>query len=136
MLALDVVLWELCRHTLGGTPLQLQGDAQFKLTRFPNFTQLGQVGALDVQLAALCVRGEQSVGKLLDLFTGQEDEVLRFVALSVLAGLGQLHAPAPPSKSGGNSRFGALGPSAPERAPTRGHKERRGFLRSLLDKLF
>ncbi|MFI0546869.1 MAG: hypothetical protein ACH34Y_08150 [Brachymonas sp.] len=135
MLALDVVLWELCRHALDGVVLQAQGDAVLKLSRFPNFTQLGQVGAVDVQLAALCVRGEQSVRKLCEIFEGQEEEVLHFVALSVLSGLGQLQAPAP-SKSGSNSRFGALGPSAPERPPTRGHKERRSFLRSLLDKLF
>ena len=123
MLALDVVLWDLCSHALAGLPLQLQGQAVFKLARFPNFTLLGQVGALDVQLAALCVRGEQSLAHLLQLFPGQEAQVLRFVALAVLAGLGVLQAP-------------ALNLSANTTGNTRGHKERRGFLRSFLDKLF
>lgn len=134
MLALDVVLWDLCSHALGSTPLQLQGDAVFRLTRFPNFTQLGQVGALDMQLAAICVRGEQPLRPLLALFPEQEEQVLRFVALATLAGLGQLQAPAlvlGATRTGKNSSTRTTA-----RAPTRGHKERRGFLRSLLDKLF
>ena len=129
MLALDVVLWDLCSHALAGRSLQLAGDAVFKLARFPNFTLLGQVGALDVQLAALCVRGEQSVAHLLRCFAGQEAAVLRFVALAVLSGLGQLQAPALNLNSSTAGK-----PVKSEN--TRGHKERRGFLRSLLDKLF
>lgn len=129
MLALDVVLWDLCSHALAGRSLQLTGDAVFKLARFPNFTLLGQVGALDVQLAALCVRGEQSVAHLLRCFAGQEAAVLRFVALAVLSGLGQLQAPAL------NLNSSTAGKPV-KNENTRGHKERRGFLRSLLDKLF
>ncbi len=129
MLALDVVLWDLCSHALAGRSLQLAGDAVFKLARFPNFTLLGQVGALDVQLAALCVRGEQSVAHLLRCFAGQEAAVLRFVALAVLSGLGQLQAPVLNLNSSTAGK-----PVKSEN--TRGHKERRGFLRSLLDKLF
>ncbi len=129
MLALDVVLWDLCSHALAGLPLQLQGQAVFKLARFPNFTLLGQVGALDVQLAALCVRGEQSLAHLLQLFPGQEAQVLRFVALAVLAGLGVLQAPALNLSANTTGKPVKTG-------NTRGHKERRGFLRSFLDKLF
>ena len=129
MLALDVVLWDLCSHALAGRSLQLAGDAVFKLARFPNFTLLGQVGALDVQLAALCVRGEQSIAHLLRSFAGQEAAVLRFVALAVLSGLGQLQAPVL------NLNGSAAGKPV-KSENTRGHKERRGFLRSLLDKLF
>ena len=130
MLALDVVLWELCSHAMQGLSLQLQGDAMFKLQRFPNVTQLAQVGNLDVQLAAMCVRGERSLQKMLQLFPGQEAKVLRFVALALLSGLGTLQAPvlalSPSAGLAKNSKLPA----------TRGHKERRGFLRSLLDKLF
>ena len=129
MLALDVVLWDLCSHALAGLPLQLQGQAVFKLARFPNFTLLGQVGALDVQLAALCVRGEQSLAHLLQLFPGQEAQVLRFVALAVLAGLGVLQAPALNLSANTTGKPVKTG-------NTRGYKERRGFLRSFLDKLF
>ena len=135
MVALDVVLWELCAHALGDVDLALGEEVALRLQRFPNFTQLSQTGVVDVQLAALCVRGPQSVHKLLAHFAGQEQAVLRFVALVCLSGLGQLQA-LETKAAKPNSRWGALGPNAPAREPTRGHKERRGFLRALLDKLF
>ena len=101
----------------------------FKLGRFPNFTLLGQVGALDIQLAALCIRQAQSVRALQRLFPKQEGQVLRFVALAVLTGLGQLQTPPLDLSAGAAGK-----PVKTEH--TRGDKERRGFLRSLLDKLF
>ena len=129
MLALDVVLWDLCSRALEDVEMQLQGGAMFKLGRFPNFTLLGQVGALDIQLAALCIRQAQSVRALQRLFPKQEGQVLRFVALGVLTGLGQLETPPLDLSAGAAGK-----PVKTEH--TRGHKERRGFLRSLLDKLF
>ena len=129
MLALDVVLWDLCSRALEDVEMQLQGGAMFKLGRFPNFTLLGQVGALDIQLAALCIRQAQSVRALQRLFPKQEGQVLRFVALAVLTGLGQLQTPPLDLSAGAAGK-----PVKTEH--TRGHKERRGFLRSLLDKLF
>ena len=129
MLALDVVLWDLCSRALEDVEMQLQGGAMFKLGRFPNFTLLGQVGALDIQLAALCIRQAQSVRALQRLFPKQEGQVLRFVALGVLTGLGQLETPPLDLSAGAAGK-----PVKTEHA--RGHKERRGFLRSLLDKLF
>ena len=131
MLALDVVLWDLCSHALADLPmpLRLQGNAMFKLARYPNFSLLGQVGALDAQLAALCVRGEQSLVHLLRLFAGQEAAVLRFVALAQLSGLGVLQAP--------QLHLSASAGGKPVKTEnTRGHKERRGFFRAFLDKLF
>ena len=129
MLALDVVLWDLCSRALEDVEMQLQGGAMFKLGRFPNFTLLGQVGALDIQLAALCIRQAQSVRALQRLFPKQEGQVLRFVALGVLTGLGQLETPP--------LDLSASAAGKPVKTEhTRGHKERRGFLRSLLDKLF
>ena len=129
MLALDVVLWDLCSRALEDVEMQLQGGAMFKLGRFPNFTLLGQVGALDIQLAALCIRQAQSVRALQRLFPKQEGQVLRFVALAVLTGLGQLQTPPLDLSAGAAGK-----PVKTEH--TREHKERRGFLRSLLDKLF
>ena len=129
MLALDVVLWDLCSRALEDVEMQLQGGAMFKLGRFPNFTLLGQVGALDIQLAALCIRQAQSVRALQRLFPKQEGQVLRFVALAVLTGLGQLQTPPLDLSAGAAGK-----PVKTEH--TREHKEQRGFLRSLLDKLF
>lgn len=122
---LDVIQWELASDMLADVPLAPRGDAAFRLHRFPNFTRLTGVGPLDVQLAAICARLPRSMGELARVFPRQEQAVYRFVALCVLAGLASV-APAAEQPA-------AAAPAAaePARAPVR-----RGFLKSLLDKLF
>ena len=85
-------------------------------------TRLGAVGPLDVQLAAACARAPQSMNALARLFPGREQEVYRFAVLTLLSGAAQV--------TPGDS---ALPVAA---APLPNDAQRRGFFKSLLDRLF
>lgn len=119
---LDVITWELTSAALRDVRLEAKADLSFQLRRFPNFPQIEQVGALDVQLAAICARMPQSIHELQRAFPRREQEVLRFAVLCITSGLAAV----------------IPGASGPARAlPIRADAAvRRGFFKSLLDKLF
>ena len=119
---LDVITWELASAALRDVRLQATAGLSFQLQRFPNFPQIEQVGALDVQLAAICARMPQSIHELLRAFPRREQDVLRFAVLCITSGLAQII----PDTS-------KPGVAVPIRADV---ALRRGFFKSLLDKLF
>ncbi|MDO4724431.1 MAG: hypothetical protein Q4A97_06680 [Comamonadaceae bacterium] len=135
---LDVLAWDLLSESLDGLTLQAQDDFTLQLRCFPNFPHLTRSNPLDVQLAAICARIPQSVHDLLRAFPRHEQAVLRFVALSVACGLAVvLDEPAAPASAAAAApaEQGRAAASAP--APASGAaKARRGFFKSLLDKLF
>ena len=132
--ALDAVMWELLSDALKDLPLAPQGELSFRLHRFPNFTHLQSVGALDVQLASICSRVEQSASDLVRAFPRNEADVHRFVVLCVLSGVAGItrtsfiHRREPPAAGAGAAAAAAK--------PTAQTAARRGFFKSLLDKLF
>ena len=132
--ALDAVIWELLSDALKDLPLAPQGELSFRLHRFPNFTHLQSVGALDVQLASICSRVEQSASDLVRAFPRNEADVHRFVVLCVLSGVAGItrtsfiHRREPPAAGAGAAAAAAK--------PTAQTAARRGFFKSLLDKLF
>jgi len=119
---LELFIWDLASNVLGGMTLHAESDLVFRLLRFPNFTQLEHVGPIDVQLAALCARAPRSIQDLQRTFAHHEQDVLRFVVLSILSGLAGVEPGQP-----------RLAPVVPEHAPP---AARRGFFKSLLNKLF
>ena len=130
---LDVIVWELMSDALKGAQLAPRGDLAFRLHRFPNFTLLQDIGPLDIQLASICARMEQSVSALLRAFPRHGAEVHRFVALCVLSGLAGVTQVSPAASGTGPGAARALAPAERPAAQT---AARRGFFKSLLDKLF
>ena len=131
--ALDSLVWELSSEALKSVHLGLDGDFSLRLRRYPNFTQLERVGSLDMQLATLCASAPRSLRELLGLFASYEQEVLRFAVLCVLSGQAVL-ATHQPSPAGSQALSRAASTNSREDAPERAAK--RGFLKSLLNKLF
>lgn len=131
---LDEITWELVGDAIKDHLLTPQGDLRIQLRRFPNVTALADVGPLDVQLAAICARTPQRVSDLMRAFPGHEQAVLRFVVLATASGLVSVlrdEAPAGPAV--------AKAPAPQEAAPVAAGSPvsaRRGFFKSLLDKLF
>ncbi len=125
---LDVITWELVSGALGQTPLEAKGDLALHLWRFPNFTQLQQVSPLDVQLAAICARSPQSLQQLLRAFPGQEQPVYRFCVLAIVSALAVVLTNGAPGHEHATA-------STAQRLPLAGQPQR-GFLKSLLDRLF
>ncbi|MDO4704698.1 MAG: hypothetical protein Q4A98_00545 [Comamonadaceae bacterium] len=124
---LDVLVWELVSDALLDVRLQAKENLSFQLRRFPNFSQIEQIGPLDVQLAAICARMPQSIEDLVRAFPKNEQDVLRFIVLSVISGLAAV-VPMP-----------AQAPVAQQPVSVGGREKaaiRRGFFKSLLDKLF
>ena len=117
---LDVITWELVSDVMRDMKLQRQGDLTFQLRRFPNFPMLAGVGPLDVQLAAICARMPQSISELLRAFPKHEQDVLRFVVLCVVSGLAKVIPGGPVAAAARKPEVAA----------------RRGFFKSLIDKLF
>ena len=105
-----------------------RGDLSFRLHRFPNFTLLQDIGPLDIQLASICARMSQSLSDLVRAFPRHEAEVDRFVALCVLSGLAGVTQVVPVAP--------VLTPPAAPTKPAAQTAARRGFFKSLLDKLF
>ena len=132
---LDVITWELVSDVMRDMKLQRQGDLTFQLRRFPNFPMLAGVGPLDVQLAAICARMPLSISELLRAFPKHEQDVLRFVVLCVVSGLAKVIP-------GGPVAAGAVAPPRAAQAPVAAAARkpevaaRRGFFKSLMDKLF
>lgn len=124
---LDVLAWDLLADALRGVTLKPQGDLGLQLRRFPNFNQLSGVGPMDVQLAAICARVPQSIADLARAFPQHEQDVYRFAVLSVFSGLA-LVVPQPAAQPAS---------LATQPAPAKAQvAARRGFFKSLLDKLF
>lgn len=132
---LDVITWELVSDVMRDMKLQRQGDLTFQLRRFPNFPMLAGVGPLDVQLAAICARMPQSISELLRAFPKHEQDVLRFVVLCVVSGLAKVIPGGPVAAGAVASPRAAQAPvAAAARKPE--VAARRGFFKSLMDKLF
>ncbi len=132
---LDLLVWELASQALKGTTLQVQEDLTLQLLRFPNFTLLEQVGPLDVQLAAICARAPRSLRNLQRSFASHEQEVLRFVVLSILSDLARVSPAAESPADAAPSESTPAAPAARPR-PAADPAQRRGFFKSFLEKLF
>lgn len=131
---LDVITWELMSDVLRDAPLTHRGDLTFQLRRFPNFPMLAGVGPLDVQLAAICARMPQSISELLRAFPKHEQDVLRFVVLCVVSGLAKVIPGQPAAAAPRAGQVAAQAAAAGARKPE--VAARRGFFKSLIDKLF
>lgn len=119
---LELVIWELVSRSLKDMPLKATQDISFRLRRFPNFTQIEQTTALDLQLAAICSRSPQSLYRLFKTIPQREADIMRFVILCIMTGSLEVI----PGKTL------AVIPEQPRFVSP----ERRGLFRSLLDKLF
>lgn len=119
-LPLDMLCWELVATWFPAMELRPNGDLHLRLKRLPNFNRLEAVGPLDVQLAAACARAPQSVVALARQFPGREQEVYRFAVLTLLSGAAQVV----PERG------------TPAALVATGDAQRRGFFKSLLDRLF
>ncbi|RRD58450.1 hypothetical protein EII20_02285 [Comamonadaceae bacterium OH2545_COT-014] len=127
---LDWLIWLLATEALKHYLPIAESDVRIKLRRFPNFTMLPESSAFDIQMAAICCRVPQSLQELRRAFPRQDPvAIARFVILSVVSGcavvLSDTAASAPAA------RPGAAMPAKP--APT---AARKGFFKSLLEKLF
>ena len=123
-MSLDAMIWDMVGEAFdargahpapGGTRLLMQ------LRNFPNFNQLHRVGPLDVQLASITSSAPRSLEQLLSLFPAHHHDVKRFFLQSVLSGLAVV------KPDGGGQAVASVRKS---------DESRRGFFRSLLDKLF
>ena len=98
---------------------------------------------LDIQLACICARMPQSIGDLVRAFPRREAEVYRFAILCIVSGLASVTnvsaARAPAEKFAARVLSPNAEPAAVAKAATAPAKQtaaRRGFFKSLLDKLF
>ena len=123
-MSLDAMIWDMVGEAFdareahpapGGTRLLMQ------LRNFPNFNQLHRVGPLDVQLASITSSAPRSLEQLLGLFPAHHHDVMRFFLQSALSGLAVV------KPDGGGQAVASVRKS---------DESRRGFFRSLLDKLF
>ena len=126
--SLDVFAWELAETALHNMTLERRADISLRLTHMPNFTLMGGGDAMDVQLAAICIRTPQSASFLAKSFPRQEEQVNRFIALAVLSGLAEVTQapPVQPKKV----------QLAPPRSSAAAAPAPKGFFRALLSKLF
>lgn len=125
---LDVFAWELAEAALRDVELVRRADISLRLTRMPNFTLMGGGDAMDVQLAAICIRTPQSASFLAKSFPRHEERVNRFIALAVLSGLAEV-TQAPPVQPRKVVLAAPQTQAQPRVAP-------KGFFRALLSKLF
>lgn len=125
---LDQVCWALVSGILEDQvhPV-LRGDLSFQLRRMPNFTVLGKVDTFEIQLASICMRTPQSIRALQAAFPHKDPrQIERFAILSIISGMAVIVSDAA-SLSKGRA---AASSGKPEQ------KARKGFFKSLLDKLF
>lgn len=128
----DMLIWELVSARIKGRALQPRGDLRLYLRSLPNFPLLESVGPLDIQLAAICGRGPQSISGLVARFPGHEQEVCRFAVLGLLSGcLGRVEEFASGSVATIESASRTATASAAQPAPPK-----RGVFKALLDRLF
>jgi len=128
----DMLIWELVSARIKGRALQPRGDLRLYLRSLPNFPLLESVGPLDIQLAAICGRGPQSISGLVARFPGHEQEVCRFAVLGLLSGcLGRVEEFASGSVATIESASRTATASAAQSAPPK-----RGVFKALLDRLF
>ena len=123
-MSMDAMIWDMVGEAFdargahpapGGTSLLMQ------LRNFPNFNQLHRVGPLDVQFASITSSAPRSLEQLLGLFPAHHHDVMRFFLQSALSGLAVV------KPDGGGQAVASVRKS---------DELRRGFFRSLLDKLF
>jgi len=128
----DMLIWELVSARIKGRALQPRGDLRLYLRSLPNFPLLESVGPLDIQRAAICGRGPQSISGLVARFPGHEQEVCRFAVLGLLSGcLGRVEEFASGSVATIESASRTATASAAQSAPPK-----RGVFKALLDRLF
>lgn len=121
---MDTLVWELMAAQLERLSLRRQGGLRMRLKRLPNFTRLQAMSPLDLQMAVACAHSPYSIDQMAQKYPGQEQLVYRFFVMSLLSGIGEIVSetllPAKPSQM---------------RMPDQDER-RRGFFRSLLDRLF
>ena len=127
---LDFLCWVLADSTLRQNPPQRKADLRFRLRRFPNFTLLPNTSNFEIQLAAICSRAPQSLEKLCRSFPQHDPaDIARFAILCIVSGSAVvLPASAPIAAP-------APVPAAAAK-PAHAQAARKGFFKSLLDKLF
>ena len=127
---LDFLCWVLADSTLRQNPPQRRADLRFRLRRFPNFTLLPNTSNFEIQLAAICSRAPQSLEKLCRSFPQHDPaDIARFAILCIVSGSAvALPASAPIAAP-------APVPAAAAK-PAHAQAARKGFFKSLLDKLF
>ncbi len=124
---LDFLCWQLMDNQLRRQLPAMHGDLRFRLRRMPNFTMLDEINTFEIQLAALCSRAPQSIQELCRTFSQQDQSVIiRFAILSIISGSALVISHT--SQTGQTSLASVVLPK-PE-------QKRKGFFKSLLDKLF
>ena len=120
----------LADSTLRQNPPQRKADLRFRLRRFPNFTLLPNTSNFEIQLAAICSRAPPSLEKLCRSFPQHDPaDIARFAILCIVSGSAVvLPASAPIAAP-------APVPAAAAK-PAHAQAARKGFFKSLLDKLF
>ncbi len=128
---LDFLCWVLADSALRQSPPQRKSDLRFRLRRFPNFTLLPNTTNFEIQLAAICSRAPQSLEKLCRSFPQHDPaDIARFAILCLISGSAVALPPSAP--------IAAPAPAAPSAARPAHivQAARKGFFKSLLDKLF
>ena len=129
---LDFLCWVLADSTLRQNPPQRKADLRFRLRRFPNFTLLPNTSNFEIQLAAICSRAPQSLEKLCRSFPQHDPaDIARFAILCIVSG----SAVALPASAPIAAPAPVPVPAAAAK-PAHAQAARKGFFKSLLDKLF
>lgn len=140
MYPIDVIAWDLFSEAIKPLEMRLADDFSLRLVQFPNFNRLRTVGPLDVQLAAICARTTQGATALRRAFPKHEQQVLRFMMLATLSGLAMVTPASPEPTAAGRAstaRSSGGGATGAQTARTQAPAPvRRGFFKSLLEKLF
>jgi len=125
-LPLDLVVWELASEAVSELNLTRYNNIGFQLTCLPNLAHIEQVRPIDIQLSVICARVPQTIDSLISAFDRNKPDVLRFVALSLAAGLARTWP------AGGQEALNGV--ATPKAGPAKS-SDQHGFFRSLLDKL-
>lgn len=123
---LNTFMWRLVFNTFEDCPPVAVGDIHFCLNQIADFTRLPKVPDLFLQLSLVCMRQPQSITGLQRTFLRHDpNQITLFVVCAILSGMANvLHG----------SRPNIL--PSPRPTPTPDATRKRGFFKSLLDKLF
>lgn len=125
-LPLDLAVWELASEAISGLDLSRYNNIGFQLTCLPNLAHIRHVRPIDIQLSVICARVPQTIDSLINAFDRNRADVLRFVALSLAAGL---------ARTWPASGHEAVSSAPPLESEPLKSSDQHGFFRSLLDKL-
>lgn len=128
---LDTLTWDLAALRLNDFLYQPKSNLVFQLRRFPNFPRLHNVGGLDFQLATLSARAPQSISDLATRFPDHHQDICRFATLAIVSGLAWVIP-----VSFVDERPGVTQAHLASKRNDAEAAARRGFFKSLLDKLF